>query len=54
MTGFTGVGFRQNLQNYKISDKNPPTRFELTGLPFGKIIDGKMMGRWTELSWRGR
>jgi len=34
MTGFTGGGFRQNLQNYKISDKNPPTRFELTGLAF--------------------
>ena len=34
MTGFTGGGFRQNLQNYKILDKNPPTRFELTGSAF--------------------
>ena len=34
MTGFTGGGLRQNLQNDKISDKNPPTRFKLTGLAF--------------------
>jgi len=34
MTGFTGGGLRQNLQNDEISDKNPHTHFKLNGLAF--------------------